>query len=149
MRTFQEFLEEGLKSKLRQAYIQGRKENEPEVKVSHLQPASGTHQPMSRDEVMKSLNAQGGIGGAAVKRELKNREKEINKAAKKSAKRIKKELQTEQHPTMEPNEFNKQIAKRQAGWKGLQRQQAHDEMKDEARSQVSAKRARMKAIMSR
>jgi hypothetical protein len=64
-------------------------------------------------------------------------------------KEIKQELQTEQHPTMEPNEFNKQIAKRQAGWKGLQRQQAHDEMKDEARSQVSAKRIRMKAIMSR
>jgi hypothetical protein len=64
-------------------------------------------------------------------------------------KEIKQELQTEQHPTMVPNEFNKQIAKRQAGWKGLQRQQAHDEMKDEARTQVSAKRARMKAIMSR
>ena len=90
MRTFQEFLEEGLKSKLRQAYIQGRKENEPAVRISHLPPASGTHQPMSKDEVMKSLNAQGGIGGAAVKRELKNREKEINRAAKKSAKTIMK-----------------------------------------------------------
>jgi hypothetical protein len=213
MRTFQEFLEEGLKSKLKSAYVQGRKENEPVVKVSHLPPASGTHQPMSKIEVMKSLNAQGGIGGGAIKRAQEKKEKEINKAAKKSAKRIikmsedlearrqqlaqrqrdnaaafkerslaaataqkekiadyqsaqkervakqtereqlkkeiKQELQTEQHPTMEPTEYNTQVSRQQATWKGRQIRQSHGEMQSKAQAELSAKKARMKAIMSR
>jgi hypothetical protein len=62
---------------------------------------------------------------------------------------IKKELQAEQHPTMEPTEYNKQVARQSARWKGMQIRQAHGEMEHEAGAQLAAKKARMKAIMSR
>ena len=64
-------------------------------------------------------------------------------------KEIKQELQSEQHPTMVPNEFNKQVARQQATWKGRQIRQAHGEMEHEAGAELVAKKARMKAIMSR
>jgi len=64
-------------------------------------------------------------------------------------KEIKQELQSEQHPTMQPTEYNKQVARRQATWKGSQIRQAHGEMEHEAGAELSAKKARMKAIMSR
>jgi hypothetical protein len=62
---------------------------------------------------------------------------------------IKKELQSEQHPTMQPNEYNKQVARQSARWKGMQIRQAHGEMEHEAGAQLAAKKARMKAILSR
>jgi len=54
----------------------------------------------------------------------------------------------EQHLTMEPNEFNKQIARQSATWKGRQIRQSHDEMEHEAGAELVAKKARVKAIMS-
>ena len=62
---------------------------------------------------------------------------------------IKQELQSEQHPSMEPNEFNKQVARQQATWKGRQIRQAHGEMEHEAGAELAAKKARVKEIMSR
>lgn len=62
---------------------------------------------------------------------------------------IKRELTNEQHPTMQPTEYNKQIARQSARWKGMQIRQAHGEMEHEAGAEIAAKRARMKAIMSR
>jgi hypothetical protein len=62
---------------------------------------------------------------------------------------IKKELQTEQHPTMKPSEYNVQVAKQQARWKGSQIRQSHGEMQSKAQSELAAKQRRMKAIMSR
>jgi hypothetical protein len=62
---------------------------------------------------------------------------------------LKKELQTEQHPTMEPNEYSKQVAKQSARWKGMQIRQSHGEIEHEAGAELAAKRARLKAIMSR
>jgi hypothetical protein len=50
---------------------------------------------------------------------------------------------------MEPNEYNKQVARQSARWKGMQIRQAHGEMEHEASAEVAAKRARMKSIMSR
>jgi|APGre2960657373_1045057.scaffolds.fasta_scaffold24488_5 hypothetical protein len=64
-------------------------------------------------------------------------------------KEIKRELQAEQHPKMQPNEYNKQVARASARWKGMQIRQAHGEMEHEAGAEVSAKRARLKSIMSR
>jgi hypothetical protein len=64
-------------------------------------------------------------------------------------KEIKQELQSEQHPTMVPNEFNKQIARQSATWKGRQIRQAHGEMEHEAGAELAAKKSRMKSIMSR
>ena len=62
---------------------------------------------------------------------------------------IKRELQAEQHPKTQPNEYNKQVARASARWKGMQIRQAHGEMEHEAGAEVSAKRARLKSIMSR
>lgn len=64
-------------------------------------------------------------------------------------KEIKRELTNEQHPTMQPNEYNKQIARQSARWKGMQIRQAHGEMEHQAGAEVAAKKARIKAIMSR
>ncbi len=55
----------------------------------------------------------------------------------------------EQHPKMEPTEYNKQVARASARWKGMQIRQAHGEMEHEAGAEQSAKKARLKAIMSR
>jgi len=55
----------------------------------------------------------------------------------------------EQTPHMEPNEYNKQIARRQATQKTSQIKHVHGELGAEARAQQSQKRAEMKAIMSR
>ena len=55
----------------------------------------------------------------------------------------------EQHPTMQPNEYNKQVARQSARWKGMQIRQSHGEMEHQAGAEVAAKKARMKAIMSR
>jgi hypothetical protein len=62
---------------------------------------------------------------------------------------IKRELQSEQGPTMQPNEYNKQVARQSVRWKGMQIRQAHGEMEHEAGAEVAAKKARLKAIMSR
>jgi hypothetical protein len=64
-------------------------------------------------------------------------------------KEIKRELQSEQTPTMQPSDYNKQIAKQSLRWKGMQIRQAHGEMEHEAGAELSAKKARLKAIMSR
>jgi hypothetical protein len=64
-------------------------------------------------------------------------------------KEIKRELQMEQDPHMEPTEYNKQVARQSARWKGMQIRQAHGEMEHEAGAQLAAKKARLKAIMSR
>jgi hypothetical protein len=55
----------------------------------------------------------------------------------------------EQHPTMQPNEYNKQVARQSARWKGMQIRQSHGEMEHQAGTEVAAKKARLKAIMSR
>ena len=55
----------------------------------------------------------------------------------------------EQSPHMEPNEYNKQVARQSARWKGMQIRQAHGEMEHEAGAEVAARKARMKAILSR
>jgi hypothetical protein len=55
----------------------------------------------------------------------------------------------EQNPSMEPNEFNKQIAQQSATWKGRQIRQSHGEMQSKAGAELAAKDRRMKSIMSR
>ena len=50
---------------------------------------------------------------------------------------------------MQPNEYNKQVARQSARWKGMQIRQSHGEMEHQAGAEVTAKKARMKAIMSR
>jgi hypothetical protein len=80
---------------------------------------------------------------ARKKKQVASQERESLK------KEIKKELQTEQTPVMQPNEYNKQVARQSARWKGMQIRQAHGEMEHEAGAQLAAKKARLKAIMSR
>ena len=64
-------------------------------------------------------------------------------------KELKAELKTEQTPAMEPNEYNKQSARRQATQKSAHITHVHRELGAEARAQQAQKRAEMKAIMSR
>lgn len=64
-------------------------------------------------------------------------------------KEIKKELQTEQTPVMQPNEYNTQVARQSAKWKGAQIRQSHGEIEHQAGAELAAKKARLKAIMSR
>jgi hypothetical protein len=85
----------------------------------------------SAKKITKMLDKQGGIGGKAIK---------------KAGKKIKIE---EQDPHMQPSEYNKQVAKQSARWKGMQIRQAHGEMEHEAGAEIVAKKARMKAILSR
>ncbi len=59
------------------------------------------------------------------------------------------EFQTEQSPTMEPNLYSQQVARRQAVQKTSQIKHVHQEIGAEARAQQAQKRAEMKAIMSR
>ena len=80
---------------------------------------------------------------AQKKRIAKQKEREDLKSE------IKRELQTEQTPTMEPNEYNKQIARRQATQKSTHIRHVHSELGAEPRAQQSQKRAEMKAILSR
>ena len=139
MLTFREFY----------SICEGKKSNDPPYAVP------GTYQEkdgvktytLKRDEepkkapiksakkITKMLDKQGGIGGGAIKK-AKKKAKEVNKIE-------------EQHPTMQPNEYNKQVARQSARWKGMQIRQAHGEMEHEAGAQLAAKKARMKAIMSR
>ena len=78
------------------------------------------------------------------------KEKEAAAKERESLKKeIKRELQSEQSPTMQPNEYNKQVARQSARWKGMQIRQAHGEMEHEAGAELAAKKARLKAIMSR
>lgn len=60
-----------------------------------------------------------------------------------------KESVTEQTPTMEPNYYSQQVAKRQAAQKTAHIAHVHRELGAEARAQQSQKRAVLKAIMSR
>ena len=64
-------------------------------------------------------------------------------------KEIKRELQTEQTPTMEPNYYNKLIAKSQLSRKRAREAHAQREMEREASTQQAQKRREMRAIMSR
>lgn len=50
---------------------------------------------------------------------------------------------------MEPNLYSQQVARRQASQKYAQIRHVHGELGAEARSQEAAKRATIKAIMSR
>jgi hypothetical protein len=81
----------------------------------------------SAKKITKMLDKQGGIGGKAIKK----------------AKKIE-----EQHPIMQPNEYNKQVARQSARWKGMQIRQAHGEMEHQAGAELAAKRSRLKSIMS-
>lgn len=64
-------------------------------------------------------------------------------------KEIKRELQTEQTPTMEPNLYNKLIARSQLSRKKAREAHAQREMEHEASAQQAQKRREMRAIMSR
>ena len=55
----------------------------------------------------------------------------------------------EQVPTMEPNYYSQQVARRQASQKTAHIKHVHQELGAEARSQEAAKQRRLKSIMSR
>ena len=55
----------------------------------------------------------------------------------------------EQTPTMEPNLYSQQVARRQAAQKTAHIKHVHQEIGATARTQEAARQRRLKAIMSR
>lgn len=137
MLTFREFLTIcEKKSSTPPHAVPGTYQEKDGVKTYTLARHDAPQAPIgSAKKVTKEIEKQGGIGGGAIKK------------AKKKAKKISKIA--EQHPTMQPNEYNKQVARQSVKWKGTQIRQAHGEMEHEAGAELAAKKARLKAIMSR
>lgn len=98
-----------------------------------------------RQRSMKQMQA---YKEKATSHQAAQRERQVAAQEREQLKKeIKKELQSEQQ--MQPNEYNKQVARASARWKGMQIRQAHGEMEHQAGAELAAKKARMKAIMSR
>ena len=137
MLTFKEFYQ----------ICEGKKPDTP----PHAVP--GTYKRDSEGTISYTLQSYDGPLGKPKKKEIdklvvkRSGGKAVTDRIKKLAKSVKKI--EEQTPHMVPNEYNKQIAKQSARWKGMQIRQSHGEMEHEAGAQLSAKKARMKAIMSR
>ena len=137
MLTFREFYQ----------ICEGKKPDTP----PHAVP--GTYTRDSEGNISYTLQKYDGPLGKPKKKEIdklvvkRSGGKEVTKRLKKLAKSINKI--EEQTPTIEPNEYNKQVARQSIRWKGMQIRQAHGEMEHEAGAEVAAKKARMKAIMSR
>ena len=137
MLTFREFYQ----------ICEGKKPDTP----PHAVP--GTYKRDSEGTISYTLQRYEGPQGKPKKKEIdklvvkRSGGKEVTKRLKKLAKSVKKI--EEQGPHMQPNEYNKQVARQSARWKGMQIRQAHGEMEHEAGAQLAAKKARMKAIMSR
>ena len=137
MLTFREFYQ----------ICEGKKPDTP----PHAVP--GTYKRDSEGTISYTLQRYEGPQGKPKKKEIdklvvkRSGGKEVTKRLKKLAKSVKKI--EEQGPHMQPNEYNKQVARQSARWKGMQIRQAHGEMEHEAGAQLAAKKARMKTIMSR
>lgn len=137
MLTFREFYQ----------ICEGKKPDTP----PHAVP--GTYNRSDSGVQTYTLQRYEGPEGKPTKKEVKklivdrSGGKAVTDRVKKLAKSVKKI--EEQTPHMQPNEYNKQVARQSARWKGMQIRQAHGEMEHEAGEQLAAKKARMKAIMSR
>jgi hypothetical protein len=137
MLTFKEFYQ----------ICEGKKPDTP----PHAVP--GTYKRDSEGTISYTLQSYDGPLGKPTKKEVnklvvkRSGGKAVTDRIKKLAKSVKKI--EEQSPTMEPNYYNQQIARRQATQKTAQIKHVHQEIGAEARAQQSQKRAEMKAIMSR
>lgn len=137
MLTFREFYE----------ICEGKKPDTPPHAVK------GTVNRDSSGTLTYTLQSYDGPRGKPSKKEIKKQVldqsggKKVEKHAKRVAKTIKKI--EEQIPTMEPNYYNQQVARRQATQKTAQIKHVHQELGAEARGQQAAKQSRLKSIISR
>lgn len=137
MLTFREFYEicEGKKPDTPPHAVPGTyKRSDTGVQTYTLQRYEGPQGKPTKKEVNKLVVKRS--GGKAVTDRIKKLAKSVKKIE-------------EQSPTMEPNYYNQQIARRQATQKTAQIKHVHQEIGAEARAQQAQKRAEMKAIMSR
>ena len=137
MLTFREFYQicEGKKPDTPPHAVPGTYNRDSEGNISYtLQKYDGPLGKPKKKEIDKLVVKRS--GGNEVTKRLKKLAKSINKIE-------------EQTPTIEPNEYNKQVARQSIHWKGMQIRQAHGEMEHEAGAELAAKKARMKSIMSR
>lgn len=81
-RTFEEFMNiaEGKKSNIPPNAVPGTYHEDPDGSMSYtLKPASAPakalKKPLSKKDIFKELDKQGGIGGKAIEKELKRRKK--------------------------------------------------------------------------
>jgi hypothetical protein len=137
MLTFREFYE----------ICEGKKPDTP----PHAVP--GTYKRDADGTQTYTLQRYEGPSGKPTKKEVdklvvqRSGGKEVKKRLKKLAKSVKRI--EEQSPTMDTNLYSKQVAMRQAAQKTAQIKHVHQELGGEARAQQAAKRATLKAIMSR
>ena len=110
------------------------KRSDTGVQTYTLQRYEGPEGKPSKKEVEKLIVKRS--GGKAVKQRLKKLAKSVKKIE-------------EQTPTMEPNLYSQQVARRQAAQKTAQIRHVHQELGAEARAQQAAKQSRLKSIMSR
>ncbi len=137
MLTFREFYQicEGKKPDTPPHAVPGTYKRDSEGTISYtLQRYDGPQGKPKKKEIDRLIVKRS--GGKAVKDRLKKLAKSVKKIE-------------EQTPTMEPDYYNKQIARRQATQKTAQIKHVHQELGAEARAQQSAKRSEVKAIMSR
>jgi hypothetical protein len=87
---------------------------------------------------------------AAKSKQRLQAQKERHAQIRQDYKRVsqREDLQLEQVPVMKSNEYNKQIARRQATQKSAHIKHVHSEIGAEARAQQAAKQSRLKTIMS-
>jgi hypothetical protein len=137
MLTFREFYQ----------ICEGKKPDTP----PHAVP--GTYKRDNEGTISYTLQRYDGPMGKPKKKEIdklivkRSGGKAVTDRIKKLAKSVKKI--DEQSPTMEPNFYSQQVAKRQATQKISHMKHVHQELGAEARAQQAQKRAEIKAILSR
>jgi len=137
MLTFREFYQ----------ICEGKKPDTP----PHAVP--GTYKRDNEGTISYTLQRYDGPLGKPKKKEIdklvvkRSGGKAVTDRIKKLAKSVKKI--DEQSPTMEPNFYSQQVAKRQATQKIAHMKHVHQELGAEARAQQAQKRAEIKAILSR
>ena len=139
MKTFQQFYEDAAAQ-----YRAGQlayQASAPAVLASRRADAAERSRTRGKDFARKSkqrLQAQK-ERHAQIRRDYEERTKRVSQ---------REDLQLEQVPVMQPNEYNKQIARRQATQKSAHSKHVHDELGAEARAQQAAKQIRLRTIMS-
>ena len=96
---------------------------------------------------LKQMSAHKERVAAYQEAQRRKRQKQAERESLKQE--IKRELQTEQTPVMQPTPFNTMKAREQAKGGIAHRRHVHGELAREAGAQQAAKRARLKALMSK
>jgi hypothetical protein len=124
--TFREFVElaEG-KKKIPPSAVPGTYNVTPEGSRSYtLQPGKPFKKPPSKKDIFKLLNQQGGIGGKAIQKELKRRNKEQQEGFSYGSKSYQQQLEkkrkeAEQRKRQEAQQRREQLHRERTSGRGI------------------------------